>query len=87
MVRPAPVLPPGRLGGLGSTKALLWEVGEYYAFLRNSPDLATANTDTLGDMVPGTTGSLLAGLLVPRLRPSHVPERTPVPQSAAFSES
>ena len=65
-----------RLGltvGLGSTTALLWEVGEYVAFLRDSPELATAYTDTLGDMVLGTTGSLLAGLLVARLRPSPAP--------------
>ncbi|SDF82997.1 hypothetical protein SAMN05660662_3544 [Blastococcus aurantiacus] len=78
-----------RLGltvGLGSTTALLWEVGEYYAFLRNSPELATAYTDTLGDMVLGTTGSLLAGLLVLRLRPSHVPTRTAVPQWSPLSE-
>lgn len=71
-----------RLGltvGLGSTTALLWEVGEYYAFLRNSPELATAYTDTLGDMVLGTTGSMLAGLLVLRLRPSVAPARPAVP--------
>ena len=72
-----------RLGltvGLGAATALLWEVGEYYAFLRNSPELATAYTDTLGDMVLGTTGSLLAGLLVLRLLPSQVPARTPIPR-------
>ena len=66
-----------RLGltvGLGSATALLWEVGEYCAFLRDSPELATAYTDTLGDMVLGTIGSLLAGLLVLRLRPSR-PDR------------
>ena len=69
-----------RLGltvGLGSTTALLWEVGEYYAFLRDSPELATAYTDTLGDMVLGTTGSLLAGLLVLWLQPSLVPAAVP----------
>ena len=72
-----------RLGltvGLGAATALLWEVGEYHAFLRNSPELATAYTDTLGDMVLGTTGSLLAGLLVLRLRPGRVPARTPIPR-------
>jgi hypothetical protein len=72
-----------RLGltvGLGSTTALLWEVGEYFAFLRNSPELTTAYTDTLGDMVLGTTGSLVAGLLVVWLRPSHAPARTPLLQ-------
>ncbi|RBY79064.1 hypothetical protein DQ239_05190 [Blastococcus sp. TF02-09] len=71
-----------RLGltvGLGSATALLWEVGEFFAFLRTSPELATAYTDTLGDMVLGTTGSLLAGLLVLRLLPSDVPPRPATP--------
>jgi len=77
-------LPPWtRLGltvGLGSTTALLWEAGEYIAFLRNSPELATAYTDTLGDMVLGTTGALLAGLLVLRLRPSRAAGQTAAPR-------
>ncbi|GAB3684074.1 hypothetical protein [Angustibacter aerolatus] len=68
---------PARLGGwarlgltvgLGSTTALVWELGEYVTFLRDSPELATAYTDTLGDMTLGTLGSLLAGLVVLRLR-------------------
>ena len=77
-----------RLGltvGLGSTTALLWEVGEFFAFLRDSPELATAYTDTLGDMVLGTTGSLLAGLLVLWLRPSAVPARTAIPRESVLS--
>lgn len=72
-----------RLGltvGLGSTTALLWEVGEYVTFLRDSPELATAYTDTLGDMVLGTTGSLLAGLLVLWRMPSRMPAQPARPQ-------
>ncbi|MDX6238073.1 MAG: hypothetical protein QOG10_2888, partial [Kribbellaceae bacterium] len=41
-----------------------WEVGEYVAFVRHSPELQTAYTDTLGDLTLGTLGALLAGLTV-----------------------
>jgi hypothetical protein len=34
--------------GFGAVTAILWELGEYFAFVRNSPELATAYTDTLG---------------------------------------
>jgi hypothetical protein len=50
--------------GFGSTAAVVWEVGEYVTFVRNSPELQTAYTDTLGDLALGTLGALLAGLLV-----------------------
>ena len=55
--------------GFGAVTAILWEVGEYYAFIRDSPELATAYTDTLGDLALGLAGSVLAGLaaaLAPR---------------------
>jgi hypothetical protein len=39
--------------------AILWEIGEYFAFIRNSSELATAYTDTLGDMALGLSGSAL----------------------------
>ena len=48
--------------GFGAVTAILWEIAEYVAFIRNSEELATAYTDTLGDMALGLTGSLLAGL-------------------------
>jgi len=48
--------------GFGAVTAILWEIGEYFAFIRDSPELATAYTDTLGDMVLGLGGSVLAGL-------------------------
>ncbi|MFF0265615.1 hypothetical protein [Kribbella sp. NPDC004536] len=54
--------------GFGATAAVVWEVGEYVAFVRNSPELRTAYTDTLGDLTLGTLGALLAGLVVARLR-------------------
>ena len=49
--------------GFGATTAILWEVAEYYAFIRNSPELATAYTDTLGDLALGLTGSVVAGVI------------------------
>ncbi|WP_405062697.1 hypothetical protein OG474_13980 [Kribbella sp. NBC_01505] len=50
--------------GFGATAAVVWELGEYVAFVRNSPELQTAYTDTLGDLALGTLGALLAGLLL-----------------------
>ena len=54
--------------GFGLSAALLWELGEYFAFIRTSPELTTAYTDTLGDLTLGGLGSLLAGLAVAYLR-------------------
>ena len=48
--------------GFGAVTAILWEFSEYIAFIRNSPELATAYTDTLGDLGLGLTGSVLAAL-------------------------
>jgi len=53
--------------GFGATAAVIWELGEYVAFVRHSPELQTAYTDTLGDLTLGTIGALLAGLAVARL--------------------
>ncbi|HEY3560429.1 MAG TPA: hypothetical protein VGL05_23350 [Kribbella sp.] len=59
--------------GFGTTAAVVWEVGEYVAFVRSSPELQTAYTDTLGDLVLGTLGALLAGVIVGRFRARHSP--------------
>jgi hypothetical protein len=45
--------------GFGGVTAILWEFGEYFAFIRDSPELATAYTDTLGDMALGLSGATL----------------------------
>ena len=74
-------LPVGRLTtaglalGFGAVTAILWEFAEYVTFIRHSPELATAYTDTLGDLAFGLTGSFLAAvvtawLLWPRRRQS-----------------
>lgn len=54
--------------GFGATAAVLWELGEYAAFVRTSPEFATAYADTLGDLALGTAGALTAGLALGRLR-------------------
>ena len=48
--------------GFGAVTAILWEIAEYFAFIRVSDELATAYTDTLGDMALGLAGSLAAGI-------------------------
>ena len=50
--------------GFGAVTAILWEFAEYFAFIRNSPELTTAYTDTLGDLLLGLAGSTLSGLAV-----------------------
>ena len=52
--------------GFGAVTAVLWEFGEYFAFIRDSPELDTAYTDTLGDLALGLTGSTLAALVTAR---------------------
>ena len=52
--------------GLGAALAVLWEVGEWWAFIRHGTELATAYEDTLGDEVLGTLGALGAGLVLAR---------------------
>ncbi|MDP9364738.1 MAG: hypothetical protein M3Q10_11030 [Chloroflexota bacterium] len=62
-------LPVGRLPlaglavGFGAVTAILWELAEFVAFLRDSPERRTAYTDTLGDLSLGLTGSCLAAFL------------------------
>jgi hypothetical protein len=59
-------LPVGRLAtaglcvGFGALIAILWEFAEYATFIRDSPELETAYTDTLGDLALGLSGSILA---------------------------
>jgi hypothetical protein len=49
--------------GFGAVTAILWEYLEYVTFIRNSPELDTAYTDTLLDLAVGLSGSALAGVL------------------------
>jgi hypothetical protein len=56
------------LVGGGALLAVVWEVGEWFAFIRYGTELTTAYQDTLGDEVLGTSGSLLAALTLGRVR-------------------
>jgi len=61
-------LPVGPLAGVaiaigfGAVTAILWEIAEYLTFIHDSSELATAYTDTLGDLALGLTGSVVAAV-------------------------
>jgi len=62
--------------GFGAVTAILWEVMEYFTFIRGSPELKTAYTDTLGDLGMGLLGSVIGSTLaavVDHLRRHPVP--------------
>ena len=44
--------------------AIAWELAEYVTFVRFSSELATAYTDTLGDLALGTLGGALGAAIV-----------------------
>jgi len=45
--------------GFGAVAAILWELLEYWTFIPDSPEAATAYADTLGDLGLGLLGSLV----------------------------
>ena len=49
--------------GFGAVTAIMWEIAEYFSFIRFSEELETAYVDTLGDMTLGLAGSVVAGLI------------------------
>lgn len=56
--------------GFAALTAIGWEIAEYVTFIRFSPELTTAYTDTLGDLtlgtLGGTVGAAIVGLTSPR---------------------
>ena len=57
----------GLTAGFGAATAILWELAEYVTFIRgNATELATAYTDTLGDLALGFTGSCVAAVVAAR---------------------
>jgi glycopeptide antibiotics resistance protein len=51
--------------GFGAVTHILWEIGEYFAFIRDNPDeYETAYTDTVGDLGLSLLGSLLGALAI-----------------------
>jgi hypothetical protein len=66
----APIRPPWALGllvaGIGALLAVMWELGEWYTFIRHGTELDTAYEDTLFDEVLGSLGGAIAGLVIAR---------------------
>ena len=50
--------------GFGAITAILWELVEFVMFIKDSPERATAYTDTLGDLGLGLAGAALASLAI-----------------------
>ena len=72
LLRLAGLQPWARAGlaiGWAATTAILWELGEYVTFIRNSSEIATAYTDTLGDLALGLLGGTLAAVAIAWWRP------------------
>jgi len=44
--------------------AILWELAEFIAFVPNSPEVATAYQDTLGDLALGLLGGTVAAVVI-----------------------
>jgi hypothetical protein len=47
-----------------ASTAILWEIAEYLLFVRGSPELATAYSDTIGDLALGLLGGAIAAVVV-----------------------
>ncbi len=54
----------GLVAGFGGLAIIFWEAAEYVAFIRTSPELDTAYTDTLGDLLLSSLGGIAAGVLL-----------------------
>jgi len=55
----------GLAAGFGAITHILWEIAEYFAFVRANPDeFRTAYTDTVGDLGLSLSGSVLAALVL-----------------------
>ena len=61
--RTVPWVALGLCVGFGATTAILWEVGEYGAFILKTDESVTAYRDTVGDLTLGLTGSVVAGIV------------------------
>ena len=62
--------------GFGAVTAVLWEFAEYITFIRNSDELASAYTDTLGDLALGLSGSVVAATVTALRREPAVSARS-----------
>lgn len=50
--------------GIGALLAILWEIGEWYTFIRHGTELDTAYEDTLFDEALGSLGAAIAGVVI-----------------------
>ncbi|MCW2928904.1 MAG: hypothetical protein JWM86_2872 [Thermoleophilia bacterium] len=50
--------------GAGALLAIVWELGEWYTFIRHGTELDTAYEDTLGDEALGSLGAIVAGIVL-----------------------
>jgi hypothetical protein len=70
LLRRTTIRPPWALGvlvaGIGALLAVVWELGEWYTFIRHGTELDTAYEDTLFDEVLGSLGGAIAGVLTGR---------------------
>lgn len=62
-VRPTWLLVLG-ITGIGAVLAVLWEVGEWWTFIRRGTELEGAYEDTLSDEILGTAGAFVGALFV-----------------------
>ena len=64
----ARMTPPWALGvtvaGAGALLAILWEVGEWWTFIRHGTERRTAYEDTRGDATLGTLGGAVAAVII-----------------------
>lgn len=68
--------------GFAAFTAYLWEVLEYITFVRNSPELSTAYTDTLGDTGMALVGATLAAIFVTRYQWNESADLLAMPHQA-----
>jgi hypothetical protein len=71
----APLVLFAIVAGFGAAAAILWEIAEYFAFIRGGTELATAYTDTLGDEVLGLSGAICAAAATALVAHRRAPKR------------
>ena len=75
----ARMTPPWALGitvtGAGAVLAILWELGEWWTFIRHGTERRTAYEDTLADETLGTLGGAVAAVIITRVGRRRVASR------------
>jgi hypothetical protein len=64
----------GLIVGFGSVSGVIWEIAEYFTFVRGGPEEATAYTDTLGDLSLDLGGAVLAAVVTAWILNRPAPE-------------